>query len=50
MEDFVTTLDDRMLGRSDAVILGEYGLPADHPSVAGFPEGKYLKFVVMAVG
>ena len=35
-------------GRDDLSIVGAYGPPADHPTVAGWPEGAYLKFVVLA--
>jgi 23S rRNA (cytosine1962-C5)-methyltransferase len=30
-------------------ILHEAGQPADHPVPAGFPEGRYLKFVIARV-
>jgi 23S rRNA (cytosine1962-C5)-methyltransferase len=44
LEDFMSTLDDRALGRALSV-RATYGLPADHPTIAAFPEGRYLKFV-----
>lgn len=47
MEDFLGVADDRALGRSDLVVQGAWGPPADHPTLAGFPEGRYLKFVVL---
>ncbi|MFO0553609.1 MAG: class I SAM-dependent rRNA methyltransferase [Polyangiaceae bacterium] len=48
MEDFMSTLDDRALGRSDLVVRGAFGPPEDHPSLAAFPEGRYLKLVLLA--
>jgi 23S rRNA (cytosine1962-C5)-methyltransferase len=45
---FVTTLDDGALGRSDLRLLELHGAPPDHPTVAGWPEGRYLKFAVLA--
>jgi 23S rRNA (cytosine1962-C5)-methyltransferase len=45
MEAFLSTLDDRALGRSDLEVRAMFGPPADHPSVAAFPEGRYLKLV-----
>jgi 23S rRNA (cytosine1962-C5)-methyltransferase len=47
-EDFLTTLDDAALGRSDLRVLEVHGAPPDHPSLATFPEGRYLKLVVLA--
>jgi 23S rRNA (cytosine1962-C5)-methyltransferase len=47
-EDFLTTLDDAALGRGDLRVLEIHGAPADHPSLATFPEGRYLKLVVLA--
>jgi len=47
MEDFLGTLDDQALGRRDLSVAGAFGPPDDHPSVAAFPEGRYLKFVVL---
>lgn len=47
-EIFLTTLDDGSLGRADLSVLEVHGAGADHPIVAGFPEGRYLKFVVLA--
>lgn len=46
-EDFVATLDDAALGRSDLRVLEQHGPPPDHPSLATFPEGRYLKLVVL---
>lgn len=46
--DFVQTLDDSTLGRSDLSLREVHGPPADHPTVPGWPEGRYLKFCVLA--
>jgi 23S rRNA (cytosine1962-C5)-methyltransferase len=45
---FVTTLDDSALERGDLSLLELHGAGADHPTVPGFPEGRYLKFAVLA--
>jgi 23S rRNA (cytosine1962-C5)-methyltransferase len=45
LEAFLGTLDDAALGRSDLVVRGAFGPPADHPTLAAFPEGRYLKLV-----
>jgi 23S rRNA (cytosine1962-C5)-methyltransferase len=47
-EDFASTLDDAALGRTDLSVVGMFGPPGDHPTLAAWPEGRYLKFVVMA--
>lgn len=47
-EDFVATLDDHALGRDDLRVLEIFGHPADHPTLPAFPEGRYLKLVVLA--
>ena len=47
MQAFVATLDDQVLERKMRV-LGLYGPPPDHPTLASWPEGRYLKFVVLA--
>jgi 23S rRNA (cytosine1962-C5)-methyltransferase len=44
---FVDTLDDAALGRGDLSVLEIRGAGADHPTLAAFPEGRYLKFVVL---
>ena len=44
---FVGTLDDAALERSDLRILEMRGAGEDHPTIAAFPEGRYLKFVVL---
>lgn len=46
-EDFLATLDDAALGRRDLRLLALYGPPNDHPSLAVFPEGRYLKMAVL---
>jgi 23S rRNA (cytosine1962-C5)-methyltransferase len=45
---FATTLDDASLGRSDLRLIELLGPPADHPTLPAFPEGRYLKFAVLA--
>jgi 23S rRNA (cytosine1962-C5)-methyltransferase len=47
MEDFLATLDDATLGSGDLSVREVHGQPADHPSLPAFPEGRYLKFVVL---
>lgn len=47
-EDFLTTLDDIALGRSDLRLLDLFGPPPDHPTLPSFPEGRYLKLAVLA--
>ncbi|MFO0612508.1 MAG: class I SAM-dependent rRNA methyltransferase [Polyangiaceae bacterium] len=47
LEDFLGVADDRALDRSDLSVCGAWGPPEDHPTLAGFPEGRYLKFVVL---
>jgi 23S rRNA (cytosine1962-C5)-methyltransferase len=44
---FASTLDDAALGRSDLALLELLGQPADHPTIAAWPEGRYLKFGVL---
>jgi 23S rRNA (cytosine1962-C5)-methyltransferase len=44
---FATTLDDQALGRADLRIAESFGPPADHPTLAAWPEGRYLKFFVL---
>jgi 23S rRNA (cytosine1962-C5)-methyltransferase len=46
-ETFLQTLDDEALGRGRVVVSQVYGQPEDHPTVPGWPEGRYLKFVVL---
>jgi 23S rRNA (cytosine1962-C5)-methyltransferase len=45
---FLTTLDDSAMGRADLSLLELTGAGADHPTIPGFPEGRYLKFAVLA--
>lgn len=45
---FAATLDDAALGRSDLRLLEQFGPPADHPTLPAWPEGRYLKFAVLA--
>jgi 23S rRNA (cytosine1962-C5)-methyltransferase len=44
---FASTLDDAALGRSDLALLEMRGQPADHPTLAAWPEGRYLKFAIL---
>src|SRR5262249_55623404 len=46
-EDFLGTLDDAVLGER-FVVREVHGQPADHPSLPAWPEGRYLKFVILA--
>ncbi len=46
-DTFLTTLDDRSLGRSDLCLVGIFGLPCDHPTTPAWAEGRYLKFAVL---
>jgi 23S rRNA (cytosine1962-C5)-methyltransferase len=45
---FVATLDDAALGTDRLRLLEIFGPPSDHPTIAGWPEGRYLKFAVLA--
>ncbi len=47
MDRFLGTLDDAALERSDLRILELRGAGEDHPTLPAFPEGRYLKFVVL---
>lgn len=47
LEDFLSTLTDDALGRSDLRILEIAGAGPDHPVLPGFPEGRYLELVIM---
>ena len=47
-EDFLATLDDVALGRSDLRLVDMFGPPADHPTLPSFPEGRYLKLALLA--
>ena len=48
MTAFLTTLDDAALGRDDLRVVELRGAGIDHPTLAAFPEGRYLKMVVLA--
>jgi 23S rRNA (cytosine1962-C5)-methyltransferase len=45
---FLGTLDDAAVGRSDLALLELRGAGADHPLLAAFPQGQYLKFALLA--
>ena len=47
-EDFLATLDDGALGRADLRVVETAGAGIDHPVLPAFPEGRYLKFCVLA--
>ncbi|CAN5910391.1 23S rRNA (cytosine(2499)-C(5))-methyltransferase [soil metagenome] len=47
-EDFLGTLDDLALGRSDLRLVDLFGPPADHPTLPSFPEGRYLNLALLA--
>src|SRR5262249_41669127 len=44
---FLSTLDDDALEGRELRILELHGAPVDHPTLPAFPEGRYLKFVVL---
>jgi 23S rRNA (cytosine1962-C5)-methyltransferase len=44
---FAGTLDDHALGRADLSVAETFGPPADHPTLAAWLEGRYLKFFVL---
>ena len=47
---FLSTIGDAAVAKRRAVQLLEVrGQPADHPTLPGFPEGRYLKFILCAV-
>ncbi|MBS2018449.1 MAG: class I SAM-dependent rRNA methyltransferase [Deltaproteobacteria bacterium] len=46
-EDFVETLDDAALGRSDLRLQELHGPPPDHPTLPRFVEGRYLKLAIL---
>lgn len=48
LEEFLATLDDGTLERHDLCVREALGPPADHPTLASFPEGRYLKFIVLS--
>jgi 23S rRNA (cytosine1962-C5)-methyltransferase len=45
---FLSTLDDAALGERELVVLELRGAGPDHPTLPAFPEGRYLKFAVLA--
>ncbi|MGO9000146.1 MAG: class I SAM-dependent rRNA methyltransferase [Polyangiaceae bacterium] len=45
---FAQTLDDSALARSDLRLVRMDGPGEDHPTLPAWPEGRYLKFAVMA--
>ncbi len=47
VEAFLATLDDTALGRRALSVLETHGPGPDHPTLAAFPEGRYLKFAVL---
>lgn len=47
-EAFLATLDDATLQRGDLRLVELFGPPADHPTPAAWPEGRYLKFAIFA--
>lgn len=44
---FLSTLDDAALGQRSLSLLELRGAGLDHPTLAAFPEGRYLKFAVL---
>jgi 23S rRNA (cytosine1962-C5)-methyltransferase len=44
---FLSTMDDAALGGRLLSVLELHGAGADHPTLAAFPEGRYLKFAVL---
>jgi 23S rRNA (cytosine1962-C5)-methyltransferase len=51
MEAFLGALGEAArAARRPLTVLEAHGQPLDHPSPPGFPEGRYLKFVVCRVG
>jgi 23S rRNA (cytosine1962-C5)-methyltransferase len=46
-EAFLATLDAEATGRGDLRVLDVRGNPPDHPTLPGWPEGRYLKFAVL---
>jgi 23S rRNA (cytosine1962-C5)-methyltransferase len=45
---FAQTLDDTALGRTDLRLVRMDGPGEDHPTLPAWPEGRYLKFAVLA--
>jgi 23S rRNA (cytosine1962-C5)-methyltransferase len=47
VNSFLATLDDSALGGRLLRVLELHGAGPDHPCLAAFPEGRYLKFAVL---
>ncbi len=47
LDAFLTTLDDQVTAGREFRVLEIFGQPMDHPTTPGWPEGRYLKFVVL---
>ena len=47
MDAFLTTLDDQVTMGREFRVLETFGQPLDHSTTPGWPEGRYLKFVVL---
>ena len=47
-EDFLSTLDDAAIGPTRVCLREIHGQPLDHPTLPAWPEGRYLKFAVLA--
>lgn len=47
MDAFLATLDDEATA-TELSVLEAHGPPPDHPTLPAWPEGRYLKFVVLA--
>ncbi len=48
MEMFLSTLDDAATGSDTLRVVETHGPPPDHPTIAAWPEGRYLKLIVLA--
>ncbi len=48
LEAFLSTMDEETLGGRGFRVTECFGQPADHPTVPGWSEGRYLKFVVLS--
>ncbi len=46
-EAFSSTLDDASLETDALRMVALHGAPCDHPMLAAFPEGRYLKFAIL---
>jgi 23S rRNA (cytosine1962-C5)-methyltransferase len=46
-DDFLGTLDDAALSPRKLSLVELHGPPPDHPTLAAWPEGRYLKFTVL---